>query len=135
MEPPRSCPGIVCTVSLLNKPCPTHSQGFDKTGLGERIANIFVAAFGKSTLGLTYGLTLAELLMSPALPSTTARAGRTGTSFSGFPWQEALPSTKACAVGPQHALPSNTAHALHHTQLGLPSTTARIVRGGCISLD
>jgi DASS family divalent anion:Na+ symporter len=48
-------------------------QGFEKTGLGERIANIFVAAMGKSTLGLAYGLSIAELFLSPALPSTTAR--------------------------------------------------------------
>jgi DASS family divalent anion:Na+ symporter len=52
---------------------PTASQGFEKTGLGERIANIFVAAMGKSTLGLAYGLSIAELFLSPALPSTTAR--------------------------------------------------------------
>jgi len=51
------------------------AKGFEKTGLGERIANVFVAAMGKSTLGLAYGLSIAELLLSPALPSTTARAG------------------------------------------------------------
>lgn len=28
------------------------AKGFEKTGLGERIANIFVAAMGRSTLGL-----------------------------------------------------------------------------------
>jgi Sodium:sulfate symporter transmembrane region len=27
-------------------------QGFEKTGLGERVATLFVKAFGKSTLGL-----------------------------------------------------------------------------------
>ncbi|KAK4748748.1 hypothetical protein SAY87_015334 [Trapa incisa] len=31
--------------------------------------------FGKSTLGLSYGLTLSEALIAPAMPSTTARAG------------------------------------------------------------
>lgn len=51
------------------------AKGFEKTGLGERIANIFVAAMGKSTLGLAYGLSIAELFLAPALPSTTARAG------------------------------------------------------------
>lgn len=51
------------------------AKGFEKTGLGERIANMFVVAFGKSTLGLTYGLMAAETLISPAMPSTTARAG------------------------------------------------------------
>ena len=50
-------------------------QGFQKTGLGERVANMFVAACGKSTLGLAYGLSLAEAVLAPAMPSTTARAG------------------------------------------------------------
>lgn len=30
---------------------------------------------GKSTLGLSYGLTFSEALIAPAMPSTTARAG------------------------------------------------------------
>jgi DASS family divalent anion:Na+ symporter len=30
-------------------------QGFEKTGLGERVATLFVKVFGKSTLGLAYG--------------------------------------------------------------------------------
>ena len=55
-------------------PCPL-SQGFQKTGLGERVATLFVRAFGKSTLGLAYGLSFAEALIAPAMPSTTARAG------------------------------------------------------------
>jgi di/tricarboxylate transporter len=50
-------------------------QGFQKTGLGERVANIFVRLCGKSTLGLAYGLSFAEALIAPAMPSTTARAG------------------------------------------------------------
>ncbi|KAK9815699.1 hypothetical protein WJX72_008247 [[Myrmecia] bisecta] len=51
------------------------AKGFEKTGLGERVATLFVKAFGKSTLGLAYGLTMAEALIAPAMPSTTARAG------------------------------------------------------------
>lgn len=35
------------------------AKGIEKTGLGERIANIFVAAMGQSTLGLAYGLAIA----------------------------------------------------------------------------
>ena len=57
----------------------THSfaevQGFEKTGLGDRVATLFVRAFGKSTLGLAYGLSVAEALVAPAMPSTPARAG------------------------------------------------------------
>lgn len=30
----------------------SDEQGFEKTGLGERVATLFVKAFGKSTLGL-----------------------------------------------------------------------------------
>lgn len=52
-----------------------YVQGFQKTGLGERVATIFVKTFGKSTLGLSYGLNAAEALIAPAMPSTTARAG------------------------------------------------------------
>lgn len=51
------------------------SRGFVKTGLGDRIAMLFVRWLGKSTLGLSYGLVLSELVISPAMPSTTARAG------------------------------------------------------------
>lgn len=46
-----------------------------KTGLGDRIATYFVKWLGKSTLGLSYGLTLSEALIAPAMPSATARAG------------------------------------------------------------
>lgn len=46
-----------------------------KTGLGDRIAMLFVRWLGKSTLGLSYGLVLSEAVISPAMPSTTARAG------------------------------------------------------------
>lgn len=49
--------------------------GFEKTGLGSRVAVMFVSWFGKSTLGLGYSLTMSEMLLSPAIPSTTARAG------------------------------------------------------------
>ncbi|KAG5254246.1 oxoglutarate-malate-translocase family protein [Salix suchowensis] len=45
------------------------------TGLGDRIATYFVKWLGKSTLGLSYGLILSEVLIAPAMPSTTARAG------------------------------------------------------------
>ncbi|KAJ7569465.1 hypothetical protein O6H91_01G079300 [Diphasiastrum complanatum] len=51
------------------------ARGFVKTGLGDRIATYFVKWLGKSTLGLAYGLAVSEALISPAMPSTTARAG------------------------------------------------------------
>ncbi|GMH38397.1 hypothetical protein BSKO_06281 [Bryopsis sp. KO-2023] len=51
------------------------AKGFELTGLGQRVALLFVKVFGGSTLGLSYGLNLAEGIVSPAMPSTTARAG------------------------------------------------------------
>ncbi|KAK1423763.1 hypothetical protein QVD17_19071 [Tagetes erecta] len=51
------------------------SRGFVKTGLGDRLAMYFVRWLGKSTLGLAYGLGISEAIISPAMPSTTARAG------------------------------------------------------------
>lgn len=63
-------------VSILNPILQKNAQqGFEKTGLGERVAQLFVKVFGKSTLGLAYGLSAAEALIAPAMPSTTARAG------------------------------------------------------------
>ncbi len=46
-----------------------------KTGLGMRIAYLFVALLGKKTLGLSYGICATELLLAPAMPSSTARGG------------------------------------------------------------
>lgn len=51
------------------------ARGFIQTGLGERVATLFVKLYGKSTMGLAYGLTFAEAIISPAMPSSTARAG------------------------------------------------------------
>ncbi|WOK96240.1 hypothetical protein Cni_G04947 [Canna indica] len=51
------------------------ARGFVKTGLGDRIATYFVKWLGKSTLGLSYGLTISEVFIAPAMPSTTEGAG------------------------------------------------------------
>jgi DASS family divalent anion:Na+ symporter len=51
------------------------SRGFIKTGLGERIAYLFMSRLGKKTLGLSYGLIATDLVLSPAIPSNTARGG------------------------------------------------------------
>ena len=51
------------------------SRGFVKIGLGDRIATCFIKWLGRKTIGLSYGLVLSETLVSPAIPSTTARAG------------------------------------------------------------
>ena len=51
------------------------ARGFIKTALGRRIALNFVRLFGKKTLGLAYSLIGVDLIMAPATPSNTARAG------------------------------------------------------------
>jgi DASS family divalent anion:Na+ symporter len=51
------------------------SRGFIKTGLGKRIAYWFIVKLGKSPLGIAYGLSFADLVLAPATPSNTARAG------------------------------------------------------------
>jgi DASS family divalent anion:Na+ symporter len=45
------------------------------TGLGRRIALVFVRMFGSSSLRLGYALAGADLIVSPVIPSDTARAG------------------------------------------------------------
>ncbi|QMT17272.1 anion permease [Planococcus maritimus] len=51
------------------------SRGFIKTGLGTRVSYLFVRLFGKKTLGLSYSMLLSDLILAPAMPSNTARAG------------------------------------------------------------
>lgn len=53
------------------------AKGLKKTGLGSRIGYLFIALFGKRTLGVGYGIALCELLLAPFTPSNTARAGGT----------------------------------------------------------
>ncbi len=53
--------------------------GYEKTGLGKRIALLLVKLLGKRTLGLGYAVTLADLILAPFTPSNTARSG--GTIF------------------------------------------------------
>ncbi len=51
------------------------SAAFVQTGLGRRIAYKMIGAFGSTTLRLGYVNALLDLLISPAMPSTTARGG------------------------------------------------------------
>ncbi|MDR0297599.1 MAG: anion permease [Streptococcaceae bacterium] len=51
------------------------SRGFIKTGLGRRIALVIVGRFGKKTIGLVYSIIGVDLILAPATPSNTARAG------------------------------------------------------------
>ena len=51
------------------------SIGFVKTGLGRRIAYQLISWLGGSSLGIAYALGVSDLIMAPAMPSVTARAG------------------------------------------------------------
>ena len=49
--------------------------GYNKTGLGHRIALVIIKRMGKSTLLLGYGIALADAILAPFIPSPTARSG------------------------------------------------------------
>jgi L-tartrate/succinate antiporter len=51
--------------------------GYEKTGLGRRIALMLVKAMGKKTLTLGYAVAIADTIMAPFTPSNTARSGGT----------------------------------------------------------
>ncbi|MBE3609452.1 anion permease [Campylobacter californiensis] len=51
------------------------ARGFIKTGLGRRIAYKIISLVGDSTLKIGYGIVLSDLVISPAMPSSGARAG------------------------------------------------------------
>lgn len=51
------------------------SRAMIKTGLGQRIALIFVRLIGKKTLGLGYALIITDFLLATSIPSTGARSG------------------------------------------------------------
>lgn len=51
------------------------SRGMIKTGLGRRIALVFVRAIGHRTLGLGYALVTTDMLLASVIPSNGARAG------------------------------------------------------------
>jgi DASS family divalent anion:Na+ symporter len=51
------------------------ARGVLKTGLGRRIAFLFIRALGRSSLGLAYALVSTDTLLAAFLPSNSARAG------------------------------------------------------------
>lgn len=53
----------------------TFALGYDKTGLGHRLALTLVRRLGGRTLGLGYAVALADLVLAPLTPSNTARSG------------------------------------------------------------
>lgn len=51
------------------------ARAFAKTGLGRRIAYVFIRLFGHKTLGLGYALAISDLVLAPGIPSGAARTG------------------------------------------------------------
>jgi len=51
------------------------ARGVIKSGLGKRIAFLIIKKFGKTSLGLSYSVIVADMLIAPAFPSNTARSG------------------------------------------------------------
>jgi L-tartrate/succinate antiporter len=51
--------------------------GYEKSGLGRRVALLLVRALGRRTLTLGYAIALADLALAPFTPSNTARSGGT----------------------------------------------------------
>ena len=67
--------GFANTTVLLIVAAFFISDGFLLTGLGRRIALLFISLLGKTPLGISYGMAVTDLILSPATPSNTARAG------------------------------------------------------------
>lgn len=87
------------TVWLVLAAC-VMSRGMIQTGLGRRIAFLFIRAIGKRTLGLGYALVGTDVVLAAVIPSNGARAG--GILF---------PITKSVAEA-YDSKPGVTAHKL-----------------------
>ncbi|HWR44102.1 anion permease [Sporomusa sp.] len=75
LKPAEAISGFSNTTIWLIVAAFLFAKGFIKTGLGRRIAFMLIKAIGDSTLKLGYTLVLSDLIISPATPSNTARAG------------------------------------------------------------
>jgi len=69
--------------------------GYERTGLGKRLALLLVRSMGRRTLGLGYAVTMADLALAPFTPSNTARSG--GTIF---PLVKNIPALYGSEPGP-----------------------------------
>jgi L-tartrate/succinate antiporter len=73
----------------------TLCTGYEKTGLGRRIALLLVRTMGHSTLGLGYAVTLADLALAPFTASNTGRSA--GVIY---PIARSIPALYGSAPGP-----------------------------------
>ena len=71
------------------------ATGYEKTGLGRRIALLLVKRLGGRTLGLGYAIALTDLALAPFTPSNTGRSG--GIIY---PIVRGLPGLYGSAPGP-----------------------------------
>ena len=71
------------------------AMGYEKTGLGRRIALLLVKRLGGRTLGLGYAIAFSDLALAPFTPSNTARSA--GTIF---PLIRSIPELYGSAPGP-----------------------------------
>ncbi len=53
------------------------AMGYKKTGLGKRISLVMIKYMGKNSLGLGYAVAVSDLILSPFMPSNTARSAGT----------------------------------------------------------
>lgn len=51
------------------------ARAFLKTGLGHRLAYLFISKLGHKIIGLSYGLLFTECILAPLIPSVAARSG------------------------------------------------------------
>ena len=69
--------------------------GYEKTGLGRRLALMLVRRLGGRTIGLGYAVALADVVMGPVMPSNTARSA--GTIY---PIARSIPALYGSEPGP-----------------------------------
>jgi DASS family divalent anion:Na+ symporter len=67
--------GYSSTVTWIIVAAFLFAQSFVKTGLGRRIALLFIRALGTNSLRLGYSLALTDAVLAPVTASNTARAG------------------------------------------------------------
>jgi len=75
LKPAEALSGFGDTTIWLILSAFLFSRGFIKTGLGRRIAYFIIGAIGDSTLKVAYAMTISDVIIAPATPSNTARAG------------------------------------------------------------
>ena len=77
------------------------AMGYEKTGLGKRIALLLMKKLGNSALGLGYAAALADLVLAPFIPANTARSG--GTIYAVVknipPMYQSLPESDRRKIG------------------------------------